>query len=442
MLVATAVLIAIFAIFMSGVLTYVSTEYRFNFRSHQYTQSLHLAEAAVELGFAELQYQYAQSTNGFSPGRGWVNLGDGTYSKITNLTDTAGNFVGTLSNRVYVGYTPITITGVGNTTNTIGTLANTERAVSVGLVPNSLFRLAIVSKATLNFASGIWIDSYDSTDPTKSTGGLYDSAKKQAHGNVATTSTLANAGSFGGSADIYGTIATGPGGQVQLYGGARFGPTTVVANQIAPGNVAQAESNGWLTHSFTTPPPDATVPASLTAAANLGTITLSSSGSQTINTGSYRVNALSVLNNSCLTINGNVALYILGSVTVDNSGSINLSAGSSLTVYVAGPTLNLAGSGIINKALQPVKNEWFGLPTMNTATITASGGLIGALYAPNAQVTVSGSGSISGALVAGNLLMNGSGAIHFDESLKFVPGSGYYSISSWREMRKINGNWQ
>jgi len=37
--------------------------------------------------------------------------------------------------------------------------------------------------------------------------------------------------------------------------------------------------------------------------------------------------------------------------------------------------------------------------------------------------------------------MAGSGVIHFDESLKSGTGSGY-SITSWREMRKVNGVWQ
>jgi len=436
-----AILVAIFAIFMTGVLTYISNEYRLNFRSHQYTQSLHLAEAAVDVGFAELQYQYSQGTNGFSAGRGWINLGDGSYTKIVTLNDTAGNIVGTLSNRVYVNFTPVAITGVGSATNTIGTLAQTERAVNVVLTTISPFQYAVFSKSPINISGGSYIDSYDSTDPTKSTGGLYDATKRQGNGNVATTSTLANAGSFSGSADIYGTFATGPGGSVQMDSSTHVGPKKNQSDQV--NQVSLATSNGWITHAIVTPPADAIVPSTLTSAANLGTINPGSSGTQTISTGNYQANALSVIGSSCLTINGNVSLYIRGSVTVDNSGSINLTAGSSLMVYVTGPTLNISGSGIVNKDVQPVKNEWYGLPTLNTATITASGGLIGTLYAPEAQVTISGSGSLCGALVASNIVLGGSGIIHYDESLKSGAGAGNsYSISSWREMRKVNGIWQ
>jgi len=435
------VLVAIFAIFMSGVLTYVSNEYRLNFHSHQYTQSLHLAEAAVELGFAELNYQYALGTNGFSTGRGWVNLGDGSYTKITNLTDTAGNRVGIISNRVYVGYTPPTITGVGSANNTIGALANTERAVSVTLTANSLFQLALVSKAPIILNGGAMIDSYNSSDLAHFPGNLYNSANARDNGNVATTSTAANAGSLSGSAVINGTFETGPGGSLTMSGGAAMGPTNS-ANQIYPGHVAQATSNGWLRADFLTPPPDVTVPATLTSLADSGSINLGSSGSLTINTGAFKYDSLTVAGSCGLIINGTVSLYIIGNVHVGNSGSINITPGSSLTVYVGGPTLNIDGSGIINNGtVLPVKNEWFGLPTLNTATITASGNLIGAFYTPDAAVTVSGSGAICGALVGSNVVMAGSGVIHFDESLKSGTGSGY-SITSWREMRKVNGVWQ
>jgi len=114
-LIGTAVLVAIFAIFMSGVLVYVANEYRLNFRSHQYSQSLYLAEAVVELGMAELQYR-----NSFNVTNGWVAVGDGSYTKTTNVYDSAGNYVGIASNRVYANLTPITITGVGSATNTVG----------------------------------------------------------------------------------------------------------------------------------------------------------------------------------------------------------------------------------------------------------------------------------------------------------------------------------
>ena len=438
-LVAAAILVAIFAIFMSGVLTYISNEYRLNFRSHQFAQSLYLAEAAVELGFAELNYR-----NSFNATNGWVNLGGGSYTKITNLTDTAGNFVGTLSNRVYAGVSPVTITGVGSATNTIGGLANTERAVSVVLSASSLFKMALVAKSPFSFSNNIQVDSYDSSDPTKSTGGFYDAAKAGDDGNVATTAGLVAFPS--GSPIISGTIETGPGGTMTMAGNPLMGPTNS-ANQVGiiggVPQIATAVANGWLRADFSSAPPDATVPATLKTASNLGTINLSSAGTQTINAGSWQVNAVSIANAATLTINGTVSLYILGNVTVANGGMIKIPTGSALTVYVGGPTMNLSGAGVINSIVQPVNDEWFGLPTLTTATFQNGTSFIGAFYAPDTAISLLGNTQIYGAMIGSNIVMTGSAGVHFDDSLKSGGGGGGgYSIASWREMRKVNGVWQ
>jgi hypothetical protein len=226
-----------------------------------------------------------------------------------------------------------------------------------------------------------------------------------------------------------------------MSGGAKMGPT--FSGQATA--VATAESNGWITHDFTSSPADVSVPSTLSSAANFGTISLSSSGSLTLNGGDYKINALSVLNNSSLKINGDVRLYILGNVSVKNSGSINITANSSLTVYVAGPTLDLSGAGIINtgaNGLRPVNNQWYGLPTLNSGSIANSGAFIGTFYAPSAKVTISGAAAISGSCVASNIVLAGSGGIHFDESLKGSGGSGTsYSAVSWQELRYVGGSW-
>src|SRR5262249_49312228 len=53
----------------------------------------------------------------------------------------------------------------------------------------------------------IVVDSYDSSDPTKSTNGLYDETKRQQNGDVATDGNLIEAG----NAHIYGDVATNSG---------------------------------------------------------------------------------------------------------------------------------------------------------------------------------------------------------------------------------------
>src|SRR5258708_33074082 len=97
-LLSAAMSAGILAIVIAGVLTYLSDEYNANFRVHRWNQALHLSEAGVEIGLAELNYQYSQGGSGFQSARGWTSLGGGNYSKtVTNLTDANGNIVGTLA---------------------------------------------------------------------------------------------------------------------------------------------------------------------------------------------------------------------------------------------------------------------------------------------------------------------------------------------------------
>jgi hypothetical protein len=53
----------------------------------------------------------------------------------------------------------------------------------------------------------IVIDSYDSSDPAKSTNGLYDPAKRQQNGDIATDGNVLQAG----NAHIYGDVSTNSG---------------------------------------------------------------------------------------------------------------------------------------------------------------------------------------------------------------------------------------
>ena len=238
-------------------------------------------------------------------------------------------------------------------------------------------------------------------------------------------------------------IDTGPGGTLTPFsGGGAFGPTNL-ANQVGPGHLPVAVSNGWLKADFTSPPPDVTVPSALSSAVNLGTITLSSSGSQTIGAGNWRVNALSVANAATLTINGAVNLYVLGNVTVANGGIIYISSSSSLKVYVGGPTLDLSGAGVINNIVSPVNNQWFGLPTLTTATFENGTSFIGTFYAPDSYVSLIGNAQLYGAVVCASNVIGNSSGIHFDESLKTGgSGAGNYSIASWVERTKSStGSW-
>src|SRR5205823_3091581 len=83
-----------------------------------------------------------------------------------------------------------------------------SRRIEAIVRPVSSFDQAIMSVGTVDLTNqNIVVDSYDSNDPTKSTNGLYDAAKRQENGDIATDGSLIEAG----NAHIYGDVATNSG---------------------------------------------------------------------------------------------------------------------------------------------------------------------------------------------------------------------------------------
>src|SRR5204863_3118824 len=83
-----------------------------------------------------------------------------------------------------------------------------SRRIETVVRPISAFDQAVMSVGVVDLTNqNIVVDSYDSSDPTKSTNGLYDPAKRQENGDIATDGQLIEAG----NAQIYGDVATNAG---------------------------------------------------------------------------------------------------------------------------------------------------------------------------------------------------------------------------------------
>src|SRR5205823_688513 len=79
-----------------------------------------------------------------------------------------------------------------------------------------LFGFAIAASSTIDLGgNGTRVDSFDSSDPNRSTDGQYDSTKATANGNVVTSLRIPNSMNVG-NADIYGKVSTGPHGTVTI----------------------------------------------------------------------------------------------------------------------------------------------------------------------------------------------------------------------------------
>lgn len=453
-LVIAALASGVLTIAMVSFLSYLSNEHFLNIRSNSWSKSFHLAEAGIEVGYAELNYQYyLNSGSGFSSGRGWSNISNVFTKTVSNYTDNTGAAVGnvtiTVSNACLAGCNPV-IRAVSTCTTTPHG-PKISRAIQVQLKSTSQWPSALFAVTYIDMnGNNIYVDSYDSTDSTKSTGGLYDATKRQHNGNIASDGTFMNTINVG-NADIYGEAYTGPGGTVALGPGGSIGPT--FDTSLRATTVAAGIANGWIESDFNVDAPDPVLPAGASSWAGAPGATGSGIGSiikdaNITSSGSYRVNNIT-LNSSAkgdtlrIGPNANVTLYVQGDVDISGLGKLLIDSNSSLTVYAAG-SVKLAGNGIINNSLQPIKNRWYGLSTSTSWTISGNGQWIGAIYAPRADFTMNGGGTagdMSGGLVVDTITLNGQVQFHYDEALGRADTGAGYSIVSWQELRSLNDKW-
>lgn len=439
-LVSAVISTVILSIVIALIASYMGNEYQLQMRSDRWSQALHLAEAATEIGIAEMNYQYFLDTNGFSSARGWTSLGGGSYTKsVSQFVDNAGHTVGDMTVSVLgIADANPQIRGVGEVTMNAATPKMT-RAVRLVLALSSKFPMGFVARQTIDLnGNGIYTDSFDSTDTGKSTGGLYDAAKRQANGDIASNSSVINTVNIG-NAEIYGTINTGYGGSAAMGPNGTVGPTFVNSDRAT--TTAEAEAAGWVQHDFSVDVPSVNLPAVLASAPSLGSL----NGTATISSGDWQASQIRLTGNDQLTISGNVRLYVTGDVDVSGStSSIIIEPGAHLEVYVAG-SVAIAGNGVVNNTGVAVNNQFYGLPTSTSWSVSGNGQWVGTIYAPQAALTLDGggtSGDMSGGVVALNITLNGHTHFHYDEALrKDQSVAAGYVVSAWQQQRFVSGNW-
>lgn len=430
-LISAAVAASVLAILIGGFLTFISNEYALNLRSHVWTQSLHLAEAGVDVAFAEFNYYYAKGSNSFTSGRGWSWYGGSDYLRtVSSLHDNNGKNLGAMYSYVHsVGTSSPWVSGYGNCATTPRG-PTVWRRVDVVLKGSYLFPAGMVAKHKIDMnGNNVTTDSYDSTDASKSTNKQYDSTKKQPNGDIASNDTVTNTVDVTvGNANIHGKVLLSPSGSVTMGPNGEIGPMFTGAATT----VADAQAAGYLRNDFQVDVPDTSVPAgasSWTALPSTGTIT----------SGDYKGTTIT----SAKVINGNVRIYLTGdsqSIKLSGSGDgITILPNSSLTVYFTG-SVDLTGNGLINTNAfsSPIKAQFYGTSTATDVKIAGNAQFVGVMYAPYAAIAMKGggsSGAISGSVVGDNITLTGGTNFHYDESLrKTGPGNGY-NMASWKSYR-------
>ena len=265
------------------------------------------------------------------------------------------------------------------------------------------------------------VDSYDSDDPTKSTNGLYDPAKRQWNGDIVINNS---AGTDLQGISVYGTLGyTGP--KIQNTQNVKGTITTPKAEKVLP----------------VLKPTWTAVDGNLGAVASGGTVVAGAIGSPTL----YKMSSLKVSSGADLVFaesapgqGGEVEIWVTGDMSFSGSGNIVVPKGVKVTVWFEGD-IKATGSIATNANGVASSLTFNGVdPSDGTPhTITMGGGstTIAGFNAPGYDVDIQGGGTFFGGFIAKTLSFNnGKGEVHYDEALNRQPGTGaQYSVVSFTE---------
>jgi hypothetical protein len=302
--------------------------------------------------------------------------------------------------------------------------AHVSRRIEAIVSPVSSFSNAILAVGTVDLNNqNIVVDSYDSRDSNKSTNGLYDAAKQQQNGDIATDGNIIDAG----NAHIYGDVATNSGtvtGAANITGAERTDfyqePIPVGAPNWSVVNPAVTNVTGTTT---------------ITASATSGSVD-----------SRYQLSGISLSGPKTLTIAGNpdgsktyVEIYVTGDISLGGGSQIVLQAGVTAKIYFAG-NIDVAGNGILNSNNQPLDLQLYGIQPADGSSkhvsLGGNGQIVASVYAPGHDVTVNGGGSsghVFGSVVGKSVTMTGVTNLHYDEALTGGGLINNYRIVSWFE---------
>ncbi|HXJ55284.1 MAG TPA: hypothetical protein VNU68_01350 [Verrucomicrobiae bacterium] len=435
----TVCLSFIIGVVLLSCLSLVKSQNQAVARSQAWNICMPVVEAGIEEGMAHLNNKRESSyvANGWTQsGTDLIrqrNYGDGFYTVNINLTDPLKAIV------VCTGYVrlPVLVAQANHpllAAVNSGGVAYVCRAVQVVAKRQGLFQKVMLAKERIDMnGNGILTDSFDSTDPNLSTGGVYDPAKVSDNGDVGSIAGLTNTVGVG-NADIKGRVHTGKGGTVLI--GNQNGVVGSLAwhaagkSGVEPG-WANDDMNIWL--------PDVELPFTGGAFPPVGGVVTSNGTPYTykyvLSGGNFELAGLDVKSGERIAVTGDSVLLVKGDVTM--VGGVDILPGGSLQMYVTGTSATLGGSGI-NNAGRATNFVYFGLPSNKTLSLPSNGDFTGVIYAPSADLKLNGGGSslmqFCGACVNRSITIGGHYTFHFDQSLRGSSPRQDYVIISWVEL--------
>lgn len=411
-----ALLVAVLIGFvLSSYLLLVRAQNDAGFRSQAWNAALTAAEAGVEEAFAKLNNTLLTTNTGIENGWIWQ---DGICQVEEKRVLTNSPFETWYTVGYYPGApgTPLTIYATGCVTIPAVSSARTiTRSIKVETRIAPLFSSAAGTRNGISMNGRVLTsDSYDSTNPYRSTGldGKFDQAKTNSNGDVAFTDSISNAARV----DVYGKLFLGPSTtnwfrDVSIHGFNCDFPSVPTNLVTGPFTVPGDGTNNQRYYTYCLKGPV---------------------GQQ------YRLQGM----NGSVYVARSGVLY----VTADaNITTLDVARDATLTLYMAGGNTTF---GDINVSGIPRNFQYYGLPSNTNITLVGFDTNIATIYAPDAvfQMGVSNANvpdkffndiDFIGALVVKSVNSKSDLRVHFDESLENAPASGPgrgYVVKSWKEL--------
>ncbi len=304
------------------------------------------------------------------------------------------NFEGTFTYVTTKDSSNYTITSEGN-------FRNSQKTVSaVFALEGMTYDHAILTEGQITFYSSSTVDWYneESGDTLKVGTNSTDSAAIWLKNNSYINGDL-----------VVGTEGT-PGVVIKNQGGEYSGDSYANSESVAIPSVA--------------------VPGYLSSSSSEGAL----NKNETI-TSSGKYSKIDLGNSEKLEIDGDVELYITGTIVLGNSAEIEILEDSSLTIYVDGDVEGKNGSRITNKNEDSKKFKLMGTDSCAQMVMKNSGNMYGVLYAPQADLILDNSATFWGAVVAETCEMKNSATLYYDASLQNYsePSLTTLKLKSWSE---------
>jgi hypothetical protein len=258
-----------------------------------------------------------------------------------------------------------------------------------------LLRWAVAANGNISMnGSGTATDSFDSSDPNKSTNGQYDPSKAGSNGCIASVNGVIDLGNH----FIQGDIDLGPGaiyasGTNQITGSINYLAPVVIPDVTLPNRTwwPAPVTNSYGVHDFTS-----------------------------VNT--ILINTFMINDSLPITVEPGIQVALRVSTTNFSPAAITILGGSTnsgtLVIY------QVSGSATISanfaSGTRPANFWYLGLPGVTNITVAGSSPTLGIFYAPEAAFAINAGGSLNsfvGTIVVNSVSMNGHYEFHFDESL-------------------------